>query len=316
MNLKEKVIPVAVLVMGVSLALSGCSGNSGETVQSSSSQAQSGTTDTPTVDRDPSGELPEITGEAGSLPEMTTVSADPPENITVKLLDEGDGDVVGLDDIVTVNYAGWLWSDGTLFDSSYDRGSSTFSLNSVIEGWKYGLAGQSVGDRVELIVPAEYGYGEQELDGIPAGSTLVFVVEILGSSAVDTTELENATATGNALPSGMIIDGSLGEQPVIGFEEGATAPTSERVIILAEGNGATIADTDQIVYHYVTVPWGETSSASTSWETGAVVSSASGTLFLGSKVGTRILSVSRNTTSGEMQVTVFDLVAAYDSDGS
>ena len=82
---------------------------------------------------------------------------------------------------VVANYTGWLL-DGTQFDSSWDRGeASSFSLDSVIAGWKQGLAGHTVGSQVLLVVPPSLGYKDQKQDKIPANSTLVFVVDILAA---------------------------------------------------------------------------------------------------------------------------------------
>jgi peptidylprolyl isomerase len=52
----------------------------------------------------------------------------------------------------------------------------------VIQGWSEGLAGQTVGSQVLLVIPPELGYGDEDAGqgGIPGGSTLVFVVDILG----------------------------------------------------------------------------------------------------------------------------------------
>ena len=94
-----------------------------------------------------------------------------------------DGAEVTKEQTVTVQYAGCLL-DGTSFDSSWSRGTPTsFPLNGVIPGWTNGIAGQKVGSQVLLVVPADQGYGDQENGAIPANSTLVFVVDILGAEA-------------------------------------------------------------------------------------------------------------------------------------
>ena len=106
-----------------------------------------------------------------------------PTDLVVQPLIEGDGAEVTKDQTVTVQYAGCLL-DGTSFDSSWSRGAPTsFPLNGVIPGWTNGIAGQKVGSQVLLVVPADQAYGEQEQGGIPANSTLVFVVDILDAEA-------------------------------------------------------------------------------------------------------------------------------------
>lgn len=80
---------------------------------------------------------------------------------------------------VKVNYEGWL-NDGTVFDSSYDRGDATsFPLNAVIAGWTEGLQLVGKGAMIELEIPAHLGYGERGRPGIPPNATMHFLVELL-----------------------------------------------------------------------------------------------------------------------------------------
>jgi peptidylprolyl isomerase len=83
---------------------------------------------------------------------------------------------------LVVQYTGMLWRNGQVFDSSWSRGRpSGISLNQVITGWKTGLAGQTVGSRVLLVIPPADGYGKagQSQAGIKGTDTLVFAVDIL-----------------------------------------------------------------------------------------------------------------------------------------
>ena len=115
-------------------------------------------------------------------PSIEPVDGDAPTELVAQPLITGSGPAVEAGQTLTVQYSGWLW-DGTSFDSSWERGaSSTFALTNVIQGWQQGLVGQPVGSQVLLVVPPDLGYGDQEKDGIPAGSTLVFVVDILAAS--------------------------------------------------------------------------------------------------------------------------------------
>ena len=82
---------------------------------------------------------------------------------------------------VSVNYLGTL-VDGTKFDSSYDRNQPfDFKLGGgqVIKGWDEGVVGMKVGGKRKLVIPANLGYGDQAVSTIPAGSILVFEIELL-----------------------------------------------------------------------------------------------------------------------------------------
>jgi len=80
---------------------------------------------------------------------------------------------------VTVHYHGTL-EDGTVFDSSRERGQTiSFGLNQVIAGWTEGLQLMNVGDMYEFVIPSDLAYGDASPSPlIPAGSTLVFEVEL------------------------------------------------------------------------------------------------------------------------------------------
>ncbi|MFT0848411.1 FKBP-type peptidyl-prolyl cis-trans isomerase [Actinomycetaceae bacterium L2_0104] len=305
----------AVLGAALSLSLAACS-NTGSDANSSgdSSPSQAESIAPPEVDRDPTGELPEISFADG-VPSMQTVEADPPDTVTVKTLKEGDGEPVASGDFVSVNYAGFLWSDGTQFDSSYEsETAANFSLDSVIPGWKYGLEGAKVGDQVLLVVPPEYGYGDTENGPIPAGSTLVFVVDILSATSPTTDALTEATATNAELPAGLEVTGDLGAEPSISYEEGSTAPAEAQVIVLSEGKGDVIADTDTILYHGVGGYWGE-ESTSTWPDAYQQVGSGGGVEIVGQHVGSRILLVyPKDEEAGtEASVMVIDVMEAVPS---
>ena len=97
-----------------------------------------------------------------------------------EVLTEGTGPQPKATDTVTVNYKGTLM-DGTVFDSSYDRGQpATFVLNQVIPGWTEGVQLMKVGSKYKFYIPAALGYGERGAGGvIGPNAPLVFEVELL-----------------------------------------------------------------------------------------------------------------------------------------
>lgn len=79
---------------------------------------------------------------------------------------------------VTVHYHGTL-IDGTVFDSSVDRGKKiSFKLNQVIAGWTEGLQLMVAGDKYRFYIPSNLAYGNKGVGSIPAGSLLIFDVEL------------------------------------------------------------------------------------------------------------------------------------------
>lgn len=91
----------------------------------------------------------------------------------------GDGPKPTLGDTVTVHYRGEL-TDGTVFDSSYDRGAPTsFPLGRVIQGWQEGLQLMPVGSAFRFEIPPQLAYGANGAGPIPPNSTLIFQVELL-----------------------------------------------------------------------------------------------------------------------------------------
>jgi FKBP-type peptidyl-prolyl cis-trans isomerase len=86
-------------------------------------------------------------------------------------------------DQVTVNYRGKLL-DGKEFDSSYGRGTpATFPVTGVIKGWQEALVLMKPGAKFQLFIPPALGYGSQPKPGIPAGSLLVFDVELISAKS-------------------------------------------------------------------------------------------------------------------------------------
>jgi FKBP-type peptidyl-prolyl cis-trans isomerase 2 len=127
--------------------------------------------------------LPTVTLAADGTPTLTPATGTPSTTLIAQPLIKGAGAAVTDGQTATVNYTGWLW-DGTKFDSSWGGAKFTSPLTkgAIIDGWIQGLVGQTVGSQVLLVIPPDLGYGATEQSTIPANSTLVFVVDILGAS--------------------------------------------------------------------------------------------------------------------------------------
>ena len=104
-----------------------------------------------------------------------------PKGIFYKVISEGkkDGKHPTPKSIVTAHYTGWT-INGKKFDSSRGGVPMAVRLNELIDGWIIAMQQMCVGDKWELYIPAEMGYGRFSQPGIPGGSTLIFEVELLG----------------------------------------------------------------------------------------------------------------------------------------
>ena len=89
--------------------------------------------------------------------------------------------VVEAGDDIVIHYRGTL-TDGTQFDSSYDRSEpfqTQIGVGQVIQGWDEGVLGMKPGGKRKLTIPPNMAYGEQGAGAIPPNSTLIFEVELI-----------------------------------------------------------------------------------------------------------------------------------------
>lgn len=128
--------------------------------------------------------LPKVTLGKNGKPSIDMNGQGAVDQQITQTLIKGKGAEITDSNTAVVKYTGWL-TDGTQFDSSWDK-NTTFdadvsSSGQIIQGWKDGLIGQTVGSQVLLVIPPDKGYGDQKSGSIPANSTLVFVIDILAA---------------------------------------------------------------------------------------------------------------------------------------
>ncbi|MEU2927703.1 FKBP-type peptidyl-prolyl cis-trans isomerase [Streptomyces sp. NPDC007251] len=145
--------------------------------------------------------LPAITGgtKFGEKPAVAKGPGAPSKDLAVKTVIAGGGRAVAENDFIQANYLGQIWDTGKVFDNSYDRKSPLvmqLAQGSIIDGWRYGLAGKKTGSRVLMAVPPTWGYGKEgnPQAGIKGTDTLVFVIDLIESFN------SKSSAKGRAVP--------------------------------------------------------------------------------------------------------------------
>lgn len=127
-------------------------------------------------------DVPAVTGPQGKKPAIAKPTAPAPASLLVHDVIAGTGATATGGSSATVQYTGAVYATGTVFQSSYDTGQPfafTLGGGQVIAGFDAGVAGMKVGGRRELIIPPALGYRDQAQPGIPANSTLIFVIDLV-----------------------------------------------------------------------------------------------------------------------------------------
>lgn len=242
----------------------------------------------------------QVTGAAGQAPEVKVPSPMAIDETRSKVLSAGKGNVVGATSLVDVHYVGIDGRTGAKFDSSWDRGASvTFPLDQVVAGFRKGLEGKRVGDRVLMAMTGADGYdagGGNPQAGIEVGDTLVFVVDIVETSVA------GATGTEVPPPSGAPAVALTEGKPVVTVPAGAAVPTTTATYQLIAGVGRKVGEKDSVQVRYRSWSWktgkqledrfdapvqGNIAETIPAWRSGVV----------GQPIGSRVLIVASPTDS-------------------
>ncbi len=105
------------------------------------------------------------------------------KGIFYKVLSSGkaEGETPNRNSIIVAHYTGRT-INGKKFDSSRGGAPLAIRLRELIQGWIIALQQMHIGDKWEIYIPAEMGYGKFSQPGIPGGSTLIFEIELIGIS--------------------------------------------------------------------------------------------------------------------------------------
>jgi hypothetical protein len=126
-----------------------------------------------------------VTGPTDTTaPQVNVVAPFSVTQTQVHTLQAGGGPVVADTATVSVCYTGVNGRDGSVFDSSYQRGApAQFQVNGVVPGFQKAIEGQKVGSTVAVAMTSADGYPDgQPSAGIQQGDTLIFAIKILGAS--------------------------------------------------------------------------------------------------------------------------------------
>ena len=116
-------------------------------------------------------------------PEIEFYDGGVPESVVIQDIVVGTGAEATAGATVDVHYLGVELETGEEFDSSWSRGESiNFPLSALIAGWQEGIPGMKVGGRRQLVIPPHLAYGPAGGGHRLSGSTLIFVIDLLGVS--------------------------------------------------------------------------------------------------------------------------------------
>ncbi len=243
-----------------------------------------------------------VSGSYGHKPTITVPKADPPGQLVTKVLQAGDGPTVAKGDLVAVNYLGVTWANGKEFDNSYDRGQPfafPVGAGQVIAGWDKGLVGQKVGSRVLLEIPPSEAYGDQDQNGIPGKSTLVFAVDLVKSYPPNSPPGASSTPAQGVFPA-VKADATTPAQ--ISITPGAMPPppaTSQAKVLVA-GDGPAVKQGQMLYARYTGVLYETGKKFDDSFSHGGMTPFQIGAgrvipgwdkTLVGQKIGSRVLLV-------------------------
>jgi len=126
--------------------------------------------------------LPKVTLASDGTPSIgLPVQAGAPGQLISQVLILGDGPVLAMDQTAVVKFSAWLW-DGTAFDSTWaDQASMAWPMTEgqTMPGLLEGLVGHRMGSQVLVIIPPNKAFNDTEVAGVPPGSTLVYVIDLV-----------------------------------------------------------------------------------------------------------------------------------------
>jgi FKBP-type peptidyl-prolyl cis-trans isomerase len=243
-----------------------------------------------------------VTGAFGAAPAMKIPANTPPSSLYVRTLYQGTGATVTSSEGMIGNYVSYDWSNATHkpLGASFGQGAPALFVGQLLPGLEKALFGQKVGSRVVVVMPPADGFGStgNSQEGIGAGDSLVFVVDIDSSFGTASVPGKQTSNGGGALPT--VTAGGGANGPTITIPSGVTPPATLQVKPLIQGTGPVVKQGQDIAVQYTGVIWRTGQVFGSSWQSKTPLTTPIGdgqvikgwdTGLVGQTVGSRVLLV-------------------------
>ena len=238
------------------VVLAGCGSSKPAASASSSSSAGANTSVT-------------ATGSFGQSPEVSIPKAKAGSKLTVRTLIQGTGATYTKSDALAANFVLYFWSGTSSAQKASTFGTTpTLIPSATLPGLESALVGQKVGSRVLAVIPPALGYGvsgNSQL-GVPAATTLVFVIDLLkayaNTAGVTGKQVSNG---GGTLPT---VSAKAGSAPTLTIPS-SPPPSGLVTTTLIKGSGPKVAKNDLVIAQYVGYIWRTKKPFGSSWTSGS-----------------------------------------------
>jgi FKBP-type peptidyl-prolyl cis-trans isomerase len=209
------------------------------------------------------------TGSFGQLPKVSIPKAQAGSKLTVRTLVQGTGATYTKSDALAANFVLYFWSGTSSAQKASTFGSApTLIPSATLPGLETALVGQKIGSRVLAVIPPALGYGTSGNPqlGVPASTTLVFVIDLLKAYA------NTAGVTGKPVSNGggtlPTVSAKAGSAPTMTIPK-SSPPSGLVTTTLVKGSGPKIATGDLVIAQYVGYIWRTQKQFGSSWASGS-----------------------------------------------
>ena len=257
-----------------------------------------------TVKPQPSNSAVTVTGAFGAAADVTFPGQQADPSLYVKTLVQGTGTTLTSSAGLVGDYVAYVWSGTThkLLGSSYTARVPSLFVGKLLPGLRRALVGQQVGSRVLAVIPPADGYGSagNSAQGIGAGDTLVFVVDMVSAFATAGVPGPQTANGGGPLPTVTPPAANSAAGPSIAIPGGTAPPDTLRVQALVKGTGPVVKKGQDIAVQYTGVLWRTGRVFASSWSSRTPLATAIGegqvikgwdAGLVGQTVGSRVLLV-------------------------